>query len=292
MRIGHNVLWVHRVGSGIGVHFTPMDNQIPKIMQGAEPFFYPGGRVGCLCLHGITASPAEVRWLGGDLATHGLTVYGPRLAGHGAEYRHLARLRWQDWYLSALDGYHMLRQQCDQIFVAGLSMGALLALTMASSQPVDGLVVMAAPLKLPSARSLAMARWIKLWRRYMYMPDTSDFPTRLTAEQERRREPVLGRVRYDWWATQALEELHALMTVTDQRLHQVTAPTLLIYSESDETVPLINQQYIHERLGSDTVECVTYQRSGHILAQDYDYQDVIERAAAFINKHTTSTAGE
>ena len=83
-------------------------------MQGAEPFYYPGGRVGCLCLHGLAASPAEVSWLGAYLAGRGLTVCGLRLAGHGADYRHLRYLRWQDWYLSALDGYRLLRAQCDQ----------------------------------------------------------------------------------------------------------------------------------------------------------------------------------
>ena len=41
------------------------------IVPGAEPFFFgvpPGDRVGCLLLHGFTAMPEEMRWLGESLA--------------------------------------------------------------------------------------------------------------------------------------------------------------------------------------------------------------------------------
>ena len=265
-----------------------MDTYIPDIMPGAEPFYYRGGRVGCLCLHGLSASPAEVSWLGQDLAERGLTVYGARLAGHGlTDHRQLARQRWQDWYTSALDGYHLLRATCDQVFVAGLSMGGLLTLLLGASVPVAGLVVMAAPLTLTNVHQLARARWIKYGRPYMHFPDRSDFPQRLIAEQERRGDSVRGRVRYDDWATQSLEELHNLMVVTEGQLPRIIAPTLLMYSHGDETVSPLSQQIVSDRIGSDDVQCVTFERSGHILTQDHDYAAVLAQAAAFIEAHTT-----
>src|SRR4030095_16396304 len=97
-----------------------------QIMPGAEPYFHRGGKVGCLCLHGFTASPAEVKWFAQHLAAEGYTVYAPRLAGHGTRPQDLARTRWTDWYASASDGYHLLRQQCEKVFVCGMSMGGLL----------------------------------------------------------------------------------------------------------------------------------------------------------------------
>lgn len=265
-----------------------MNTYTPDIMPGAEPFYYPGGRVGCLCLHGLTASPAEVSWLGQDLAAHGLTVYGPRLAGHGTtDHRNLARQRWQDWYGSALDGYHLLRATCDQVFVAGLSMGGLLTLMLGATVPVAGLVVMAAPLTLANIDRLARARWIKYGRPYMHFPDDTDFPQRLSVEQERRGDPVRGRVRYDTWATQALEELYNLMVAVEGELPRITAPALLLYSEGDETVSPVSQQIVSDRIGSEDVRCVTFTRSGHILTQDADYPAVLEQTTAFIDAHTT-----
>jgi carboxylesterase len=253
-------------------------------MQGAEPFFFPGGEIGCLCLHGVTASPAEVTWLGRYLSEQGLSVYGPRLAGHGVHPQQLRHLRWQDWYLSALDGYHLLRERCEQVYVAGLSMGGLLTLVLGASVPVDGLVVMAAPVIFQNPRRLAMARWLKYLRPILHMPDTSGFEARLLEAQKRRGEPPIGRVRYDDWATQAIEELKKLADTANALLPQITIPTLLLYSEADSTVALANRDHIRARLGSTLVETHTFQKSGHILTQDIEYQQVLERAGKFILK--------
>ena len=111
---------------------NPQHSALPSIMSGGESFFFKGGQVGVLCLHGFTASPAEVRWLGEHLAGHDYTVYGPRLPGHAPHPHDLARYRWQDWYLTALDGCHLLHSHCQQVFVVGHSMGGCLALLLAA----------------------------------------------------------------------------------------------------------------------------------------------------------------
>ncbi|MFW5690881.1 MAG: alpha/beta hydrolase [Chloroflexota bacterium] len=258
---------------------------IPSLLPGAEPFFFRGGAAGCLCLHGLSASPDEVRWLGEHLADQGLTVYGPRLPCHGGDYRDLRRVRWEDWYRAALDGYHILRAQCSQVFVAGLSMGGLLALLLATAQPVDALVVMAAPLKLPDARLMPLARWIKHFQPFVDASDRSTFPEHLRSERARRGEVVRGRVRYDRWASRAVEELHKLMQVVDLRLSDVNTPTLLLYSAADTTVPIGNQHYLSARLSRIHVETATFQESGHILTQDREHTEVIRQAGDFLLRH-------
>ncbi|PJF23193.1 MAG: hypothetical protein CUN56_02220 [Phototrophicales bacterium] len=256
-------------------------------MPGAEPLLHLQGRIGCLCLHGISASPHEVRWLCDYLAEKGISTHAPRLTGHGAtDYRLHRHAHWQDWYLNALDGYHLLRQHCDHVFVAGLSMGGLLATLLAASQPVDGLIVMASPLELHGNKLLPYARWIKFIRPFIHLPDHSEFPERLKAFQQKRGDRVIGRVRYDTWSTQAIEELTKLMTLAASYAPQVTAPALLLYSQADPTVPLINQQRLAEKLGSTQISCHTYETSGHILTQDVEHQDVFERIHHFIMQIT------
>ena len=263
-------------------HGPPMKTTIPTMMPGAEPFFLPGGPVGCLCLHGITASPDEMRWFGEHLNGQGVTVYGPRIAGHGAHYTHLRTTRWQDWYLSALDGYHLLRQQCERVVVAGLSMGGLLSLLIAANEDVDRVIVMASPLKLTSERLIRMAPVIKLMRPFIHLPDRTDFPKRLQVERQARGETLDGRVRYTTWATQALQELYTLVGTVKTHLPQVTAPALLMYSTQDETVSYGNMALVQQGLGSTHIETETFTRSGHILTQDYDHKAVFDRAARFI----------
>lgn len=51
------------------------------IMEGAEPFFLPGGSMGVLLVHGFTGLPAELSMMGEYLQQRGCTVLGVRLAG-------------------------------------------------------------------------------------------------------------------------------------------------------------------------------------------------------------------
>jgi carboxylesterase len=255
------------------------------IMPGAEPYFARGGDVGCLCLHGLGASPDEVRWLAEHLAGEGHTVYAPRIAGHGTtDHEMMRHVRWQDWYTSALDAYHILRAQCERVFVAGLSMGGLLATLLGTWQAVDGVAIMAAPFDLPEAKLLPYAGAIKhLWRTMDYA-DQTDFPHRLRAERRRRAEPSAerGRVRYSRMPTNGVHQLHKLMHVARVALTQITAPALLLYSEADQTVPFHNFDYAMTHIGSPTVTAHTFKESGHILTQDTEHEAVFDCVTRFI----------
>ena len=102
------------------------------IIEGAEPFLLRGNKIGVLLIHGFTGSPAELLPLGIFLNHEGFTVLAVRLAGHGTSERDLLRTNCGDWFNSVLDGYAMLKNFCDKIFVIGHSMGALLSLKLAT----------------------------------------------------------------------------------------------------------------------------------------------------------------
>jgi carboxylesterase len=253
-------------------------------MQGAEPYFHRGGSIGCLTLHGFTASPAEVRWLGQALAALDLTVYAPRLTGHGTTPNDLARMRWQDWYAATLDGYHILRAQCEHVFVAGLSMGGMLGLLLASEVALDGAVILSTPITFQNWQ-MANASRLKYLVPYTDQGDKSDFPQRIREEQARRGEPALGRVRYDRWSTGAVGQLYALGQVVYKRLPQVCVPLLLIYSEGDVTVPHTQADIIANRVGTKSLERHTLKQSDHILTQDSEKETVFNLVGDFIVRH-------
>jgi carboxylesterase len=255
----------------------------PQLMPGAEPYFQSGGKTGCLCLHGFTASPAEVRWFAEHLAQAGHTVYVPRLAGHGTRPQDLARVRWTDWYASALGGYQLLKNQCDQIFVGGLSMGALLALLLSADVSVDGVIAMATPIMtLGGPQRIAFVRLLKFVLRYTNQTDTSELPHRIRIEQTQRGEAAIGRVRYDLWSTAAYEQFLRLRHTVIQRLPDVTAPLLLIFSENDQTVGLASQEIICQRARSRIIETRVLKESGHVMTQDTEMQTVFEWSVDFI----------
>lgn len=259
----------------------PDHHPLPTLQTGAESYFHKGGEIGCLCLHGFSVSPAELRWLGEDLAMRGHTVYIPRLPAHGTHFRDMARMRWRDWYLHALDAYHLLRRQCQQLYVIGHSMGGLLALLLASEVALNGAVIIAAPLSTHH-RLMPYSRWLKFISSYTHQPDRTTLPGRLIETQRQHGEAVVGRVRYDQWSTSAVSQLYQLMRLGERCLPRISAPLLLIYSANDQTVPLDNQTRIAAKVSSARVETYTLKQSGHIIPQDVERDDVFQRIGDFI----------
>jgi carboxylesterase len=252
-------------------------------LPGAEPYFFSGDPAGCLLLHGFGSSPGETRWLGQHLAAQGWTVYGLRTAGHGTDYRALARLRWQDWYASLLDGYHLLRAVCERIFIIGHSTGGMLGLLASSVLPVDGLCVLATPLSFRSAL-MPYAHRIKYLRPRVDASDHSDLDRIVREEQARRGEPILGRIRYDTWPSHALGELYALSQTVRDNLKRVSLPLCLIYSAADETATFADRQIILDGVQSDSVESHSLERSGHNLPIDIERETVFALVTDFIRQ--------
>src|SRR6266542_836760 len=139
-------------------------------------FAFEGGAVGCLLLHGFTGTPCEMRPLGERLAERGYTVRAPLLPGHGTRVEDLAPTTWEDWYASALASWQELGAETVARVVAGLSMGALLALHLAHARPheVSALAALAPALELAGQRSAEMTRWVRwlplLPRRLVIVP--------------------------------------------------------------------------------------------------------------------------
>ena len=94
------------------------------LLPGAEPFTHHGGATGVLLCHGFTGSPQSLRPWAEYLAEAGLSVWLPRLPGHGTTWQEMARTRWEDWYAEVDRAFDELRAKSDEIFVMGLSMGA------------------------------------------------------------------------------------------------------------------------------------------------------------------------
>lgn len=242
------------------------------LIAGAEPFFFSGGPVGCLLIHGFTATPNEVRGLGQYLAAQGYTVLGPRLAHHASDPADMNRSRWHDWYLSALDGWHLLQGVCEQIVPVGMSMGGTTALLLAARQPVSAVVSISAPIYFPADPRFPFLRAIGMVQPLLEKDGWDE-------SQRASRYPVLP--------TQAVGELRDYLEVVERALLAVTVPALLVHSRADSTVPPDSMERIYRRLGSAEKEMVWYEDARHVITEDPAHQqDLNERVAAFIERWT------
>jgi len=244
------------------------------IIPTAEPFFFPGNRIGCLLIHGYTGAPKEMRWMGEYLGNLGYTVLGIRLAGHATQPQDMLRMRWQDWVTSVEDGYNLLKGWVDQVFVIGLSMGGILSLLFASQHPVSGVVTMSTPYALPDDPRLPFIRifsllmpWVKQGASDWHNPDVAK-----------------DHVCYPYFPTRAYIQLRDLLREMRSALPMVHVPVLLIHSRQDKGVMPHNAEQILAELGSQDKQLFWVENSGHVIPREPDRHLVFTATNEFIQR--------
>lgn len=254
-----------------------------RIIPGAEPFAFPGGKTGCLLIHGFTATPASMRPLGVFLSKAGYTVFGPRLSGHASVLEDMNRARYEDWIVDIQSAYLMLKDQCETIVTVGQSMGGCLALIAASHWDVAGVVGLAVPAKLPPDPRLPYVRLLSYIK--------PSFP-----KSRRRRsswvdkEAASGHISYEAYPTRAVHELDLLISEMFVRLPNVQVPVLILQSKLDHYAPPEDARRIADTLPSGQVELEILEESGHILTRDAQHEEVFQRVQQFLRQIVGQTS--
>jgi len=241
-----------------------------QIRQEADAFFLQGKcDTGVLLVHGYTGSPAEMRMLGDYLQKNGgYAVLGVRLAGHGTTVEELERTVWQDWYKAVEDGFREMEKTCRHIYIAGQSMGALLAVKAASELPVEKLALLAAPVFLQDKR----VPFVKILRYVI---------PRIHTGQQSYNVPKQYMQGYPEMPTKPVPSLLDLIKKckTDY-LKKVTVPTLIVQGKADHTVDPKSASYIYNRLTgvpASQKEILWLPGSRHVVTLD-DARDTVYAA--------------
>lgn len=231
-----------------------------------------------LALHGFTGTPQEVALVIDVARELGLGGEAPLLPGHGQSVADLAALRFDDW-LAAADAAYLRLAERGPVIVAGLSMGALLALKLAARHPgtTAGVVAMANAVWLRSpwpAWGLKLARHLRLPDFWMpkSAPDLGDREQRaihLTYDAQ----PVRGAVSLLYAGEEFAEQLY--------RVH---APTLILHGALDAVTPVSNAWRVAVRLGTVDKRVVVLPRSHHILTRDADRDEVRRELVTFLSR--------
>ena len=249
------------------------------IIPTAEPFFFPGNRVGCLFVHGFTGAPKEMRWMGEYLSGNGFTVLGVRLAGHATRIEDMMRMHWQDWLASVEDGYCMLNGCVDQVFIIGLSMGGILSLLFSSQHPVSGVVVMSTPYALPDDPRLP---FIKIFSGIV--PKVGKGPS-----DWHNPDAAKDHVEYPMFPTRGIIQLRELLSEMRTALPLVRVPALIIQSKQDGSVTPQNAEQIFSSLGSQDKQLFWVENSGHVIPREPDRQLVFLKIDEFIQRVQNSS---
>jgi carboxylesterase len=244
--------------------------------EGTEAFYAVGkNRIGVLVIHGCTGSPHSVRYLARSLARADYTVASPCLSGHGTTPADMATKTASDWIANLNADLDWLKERCDSLFVAGLSMGGTLTLYLAGQYPdlFKGIIPINAPIffNLSAYASLAYMR---------------GGPAEAPGVSGDIKAPGVTDLSYPVIPVPTIKELLAIMKVTEEMLPLVTCPALLIISREDHVVPPTNGEYILSLISSQEKRILWLEDSYHVATLDNDKKKIVQESIAFIQAHT------
>lgn len=245
-----------------------------QTIQSAEPFFIPGGKNGCLLIHGFTGSPKEMRMLGDSLSHSGYTVLAPRLFGHATKPDDMRRARWQDWLASVEDGLNLLKDCTDTQFIMGLSMGGVLTLIAAARYELAGAVAFSTPSSLPNdPRSflLPLIGWLNL-------------PIGKGKPDWRNQEAAKNHVDYPFYSTHAILELNKLIKVMQDELPNVKMPVLLVQSRTDAAIPGDSMDSLFQHIHSIDKSKFWVEDSGHVVIREPEREKIFAEVKSFLKR--------
>lgn len=266
-------------------------------------FLLKGGPRAVLLIHGITGTPSEMRYLGKSLNKEGFTVYCNTLPKHCGTLGELKKVTWQEIAEACAGDFKELKKEYQQVFVAGLSMGALMSIHLAYQFPdeVAGIVALAPTIfydgwALPKRKVLMNVVWhVPFLRNRIDIRE--DWPYGLKDEELRES---IERFYKDadaskfsnkvllfgspFFPMSCLYQHHLFTKLVKKEVPSVKAPILIIHAREDDMTSLRNAKYILENISSPDKSLVILEDSYHMITIDKDKDKVCREVAGFFNK--------
>ncbi|AVO60937.1 alpha/beta hydrolase [Pseudomonas chlororaphis] len=263
--------------------------------EGDAGFVLGNGEVAVLLIHGLTGTPTELRRVAAGLAKAGCTVYVPTLAGHCGNNADLQATGWQDWYEGVRRTFVGIRQRHRQVFVGGLSMGAVMSMYLASEHPgqVSGLLMYSTTLKYDGWSINKLAFLTPLLMKIPFGVHICSFEEKppYGIKNERLRAVVERQMKAGESSSAGLltmegvtvRELHRMNAVVKKRMPSITTPALVLHSIEDDITSRWNADYVERKLGGPVVK-VLLDNCYHMITVDLQYRRVVELSADFIER--------
>jgi carboxylesterase len=231
------------------------------------PIFFDGGRTAVLLIHGYTGITDELRYLGQRLRDAGYTVSIPRLPGHGTRGEDFLETTWKDWLRKTYDEYFDLKGRFDRVYLAGLSMGALLVL-LAAARFNPEKIVLAAPAITNTDRLIVLTPLMRFF-----------FKTLPKNGYSFSGPPEYVHISEEYWTRKWVApaaDLLRLQSFARKNLSEVKSDTLIIVSEKDTTIPLRAADIVERGIASKKIHRITLKESGHVVFNDSERERVAE----------------
>jgi len=227
-----------------------------------------------LLLHGFTGLADDVKYLGGRLNQAGFTVMMPRLPGHGTNSSDFQLTGRRDWLRRSIDSYLELANSYETIYAAGISMGGLLTIILASMFPLPR-IALAAPAIINTNKLIHLTPVLRFLIRKL--PSSSD---EIYSDPERE---FIASEYWRWRFSAQTYELYKLQKAARRALGSIDADTLTLVSRGDRTVPPEAADMIEQGIISSRKKRIVLEKSPHVLVNDIEKERVADEIVAWFS---------
>jgi carboxylesterase len=256
-----------------------------------------------LLIHGLSGNPLEMQYLSKRLRKEGFAAYAPHFEGYGFGGRSdpFATGSWREWRAQAFEHFDELARNYRSVCVAGLCVGAVLALDLAAERP--GKVAALSLL----ATTLAYDGWSLPW--YQFLAPLAYYTPLRHCYSYRERHPygVKNEALRKWIAREMSEKTTSIagasslpMTAVFQAkklirhvkrmIPTVTAPALVVHAREDDVASVKSAEFVLENIGSDDVGFVLLHDSYHMVTLDNEKELVASETIRFFRDRTRAAA--
>lgn len=270
-------------------------------------------------IHGITGTPVEMRFLARGLARRGKDVYVTTLPGHCTSLRDLVRTREQQWCEHVCKQLAYAREHYEQVYVAGLSAGSLLALEASTLVEVDGVGVLSPTFfydgwNTPRSHAIlpiALKLVPECLQHLVFHVDGPPYGVKDSMIQAHIRASYTPAAVFHewislWWKgyrsvaagngtdrssaaskgyplfpLRTLTEIDRLMNRVKGHLGKVSAPTLILQATDDDMTGPRNAQFVYDAIVSGQKRIVWLDDCYHVITVDRQRQAVVKHLYEF-----------
>ena len=255
-----------------------------------ETFYQGNTGHAVVLLPGLCGSELEMGAIPRLLKQSNHTYTIPRIKGYSA---HTGLTGYQEW-IDSVDQYVTdLSQTHTSISIAGLSMGATLALAVAEQNSKVHSLVILSPVFLFDGWSVPwyypfLALLYKIGIRNWHFKEREPFGVKNVELRRHIRKAVMANTVSELGAAH-LPAVHLyqsleLIKATKKDLSSITADTLIIHAIDDETASPKNPEIIMNRISSETCRMIWLGNSYHMITVDNEREVVANEVNNFINQ--------
>ena len=251
-----------------------LDQRPPFDDDLSQPLFHKGSEIGCITLHGIGGTPANISVVADALIAKGYTVISPMIPGHGETVRAQNASTGAQWLEGIRAAYKRLKDEgCTQIYALGLSLGGILCGLLAAEEHLDGLVLICTPIK--------MKKYLRVARALSPIIPVVGYP------ESRGGKPAWGdnlyAQMYGGFSTRKLVGLGRLARKLTRNLDMIDCPTLLISAAQDDKVdPKSIEIFCAGAVNAPSVDLSEFDHSPHGCTYGPEREAVAARCAEFV----------